>query len=89
MGILQSENWVAFPSNQNHNFWKPILILGGQKGDFESIPDGEKKKQYSRQILTAKVSYHLQAHICSHITSEFSVIPVYCYFKKKNQSLLL
>lgn len=33
-----------------------ILILGGQKGDFESTADGKKNKtkQHSKQILTAR-----------------------------------
>ena len=67
-----------------------ILILGGQKGDFESTADGKKQNKTALQAnINCKVSYHLRAHICSHISSEFLVIPVYCYFKKKNQSLLL
>ena len=39
MGILQSQNWVFLPSNQNHNFWSLYL--------FQEV----KKEIFNQEIL--------------------------------------
>jgi hypothetical protein len=37
MGFLQNESWIFFPQTRPE-LLKPTLVLGGLKGDFESMP---------------------------------------------------
>lgn len=50
-----------------------MLVLGDLKGDFESRPDGKKKKQCLKQIVLLG-SYHLRVHYKLKVFSSSSTL---------------